>query len=91
MTDQPTLPVPSAGGEKKKTLAAPLHPCIDLEGWAKEVDIQRVIARMAKELEARGLNDTATIRRNPQQLVTIIQQALGIEAARLINYFLKEE
>lgn len=88
------------GGVKKESMIAspkppapkpPLHPALNLEKWAQQVDLSKVTSRIAAEAKARGLNDAATIRRNPQALVTIIQQALGIEAAALINNFLKEE
>lgn len=95
MSDNPELPPvvinkPYPVAEKKKS-ASPLHPVLDLEGWMKEVELHKTVSRIAKELEVRGLMTAEAIRRNPQQIVTVIQQALGIEAARLINHFLKEE
>jgi hypothetical protein len=55
------------------------------------VDVKTIAARAEAECKARGLMDAATVKKNANVLVTIIQQALGIEAARIINSYLKED
>lgn len=91
MSDNPEPEVKSKPVLTKALPKPPLHPALKLEEWISHVDLTDVAERLAAELQARGLNTPEALKRAPNAVVAALQRVLHIDAAKLLNDYLKEE
>lgn len=82
MEDKPEVKV-----TKEVVSPKPLHPAVDFAAVGKVISPERLLSRLADELQVRGLKTAEDFKRPDvgQLIVSALQSAYKVDAATILN------